>query len=281
MVLFMDRVKEVKDYFAAKAKFYDDVDEQSYWVFSDTLLWNLLKKLIIPLIKPSMKLLDAGGGTARWSVKIVKETGCSSTVYDLSSEMLGVAIEKIKKLNLSDKMNVMEGNIEEMINISDNSYDITICFHNVLSFVKSPMNALKELVRVTKKRGYILIIVPNKYHSLYFNIYRGAFEQLDMNLKENKVKFNDAVPEMHTFTPDSIRAIFKECQITPVKVIGFPITIYPGVEETKIHGQTEKLKNIFANEKIFNKLLKMEEEVCVNEDAAGRGNILLGIGKKA
>jgi ubiquinone/menaquinone biosynthesis C-methylase UbiE len=274
------RIKEVKEYFKKKAKYYDDVDEQSYWVFSDTLLWVLLKKLVLPHINKNSKILDAGGGTARWSVKIVEEIGCKATVYDISKDMLQIAQEKIETLGLKNNFNVIEGDIEDMSTIGDNTYDLTICFHNVLGFVDSPERAIKEMVRVTKKGGVIAIIPPNKYHSFYFNIYRGEFKQLDMNLIENKVQFTDTVPKMHTFTPDGLKNLFKKNGINPIKVLGFPVSVYPGIEETKLHGETQMLKNIFADKTIFEKLLGIEQELCMNEDAAGRGNMLLAIGKK-
>ena len=91
-----DRAISTKDYFGPKAEVYDLTDTQSYWVFSDQLLWKLLDKYCLKPLADSNKnfhFLDAGCGTARWSSKILQNySNCTATLLDITPEMLSVRI---------------------------------------------------------------------------------------------------------------------------------------------------------------------------------------------
>ena len=92
----------VVEYFDKKAEKYDLTDEQIYWVLSDTLLWKALIKVFLEEVKQSnlkVRILDAGGGTGRWSIKISRYLRNLAEVHlvDISKKMLEVANKKIKK----------------------------------------------------------------------------------------------------------------------------------------------------------------------------------------
>ena len=65
-----EHYQNVVGYFAGKAEQYDDVDQQLYWVFSDRLYREILKRELGHSLaeKSQVRLLDAGAGTGRWSV---------------------------------------------------------------------------------------------------------------------------------------------------------------------------------------------------------------------
>src|ERR1700730_14319097 len=87
------RVAEVQKYFAQKSGFYDAVDQQPYWAFSDFLLWELLRRFVLDKLMTvdQIKLLDAGCGTARWSIKILQYLpSCIASLLDISPEMLAM-----------------------------------------------------------------------------------------------------------------------------------------------------------------------------------------------
>ncbi|MBW6462433.1 MAG: class I SAM-dependent methyltransferase [DPANN group archaeon] len=268
-------IGEVIDYFAKKANHYDDVDGQLYWELSDDILWYILKKEILSKFSKTFNLLDAGGGTARWSLKILEHTNCIAEVFDISENMLAVADKKIREKKLNSRVKLIEGNLDKFETFSKTKFDLIISMNNVFSFVDSPKNALSNIVKVTNKGGLIVLMVANKYHALYFNIQRNALEQLDMNLNESYVKFTEEVPKMHTYTPKSLKKLCTSVGIKPLKILGFPVTIYPGTEETKIFGNTKKLETILSNKKNYNKILEIEKKVCLEDETASRGNMLL------
>jgi ubiquinone/menaquinone biosynthesis C-methylase UbiE len=278
----MDRINEIKEYFRKKAKYYDLVEKQLYWKLSDKLLWYALKKLVLNKLRDKkVTILDAGGGTGRWTIKIIKYLRRSTgVIYDISEDMLKVAQEKIGRLGLGGKIRIINGNIENMSDQGDSIYDLVICFHNVLGFVSNPIMAFKEMYRVLKKGGYLIIVAPNKYHGLFFNIYTHRLYALDSIYNSNLGTFTDDMPPIHFFTPDSLKKMYKEFKFEDVRVYGFPVTIYPSVEETKIKGNTKRIRDILSNPNNFKKIERMERNLIFNEEAAARGNNLLAIGKK-
>ena len=128
-----------------------------------------------------------------------------------------------------------------------------------------------------KKGAPLAVIVANKYHSLYFSVLTRKFENLETNLKKSLVQFTDDVPPMHTFTPASLRTLLSDSGFADIRVFGFPITIYPNMEETSLSDNSKEAISIFKDEKIYQLLLGIEKEACLNEEAAARGNMLLAI----
>ena len=86
--------QEVKKYFNDKAEEYDDVDDQLYCVLSDEYYKRILKKELTQILKDkkSIKLLDAGAGTGRWTMifhELFKdELEVKGDLIDISENML-------------------------------------------------------------------------------------------------------------------------------------------------------------------------------------------------
>lgn len=275
-------LEEVKEYFKTKAKNYDLVEKQLYWCLSDNLLWYALKQLVLDKVKnKEIKILDAGGGTCRWLIKIIEYLRNSKgTIYDISEDMLAVAKEKIIKKRLQKRITVINGNIENMKDEIDSQYDIVICFHNALGFVTYPTKAFSEMSRVLKKGGYLVLVIPNKCHGLFFNIFTKRFHILDSIMGKNMGNFVDDMPHIHFFTLNYVRDMYQNLNFKEVKIFGFPVTIYPEIQETKISGNTRNIEEILSDKKIFEKIEKIEKNLILNEDIAARGNNLLAIGQK-
>jgi ubiquinone/menaquinone biosynthesis C-methylase UbiE len=278
--------KNITNYFSKKASQYDLVDQQLYWRLSDELLKEIIQSKIIKLFlkRKKIKVLDAGAGTARWSLvlhNLFKKKRIESyfDLVDITKEMLVEAERKIDNLNTASSMKTFLGNIEDLSSFKDNVYDLSISFYNVLSFVEKPKIALGQIHKKLKKGGICASIVANKYHSYFFSILTHRISELE-KIGNQRVRFNENMPYIHCFTPERVRKLYQEVGFRDVEVIGFLNFVYPNIEETKLKGQSKQNKNILKNKKIFNKILKVELQECFNQDIAGRGNTLLVIGKK-
>lgn len=273
-------MKEVLDYFKNKAKDYDLVEDQTYWMLSDKLLWEIFKETVLNKLPENFKFLDAGGGTGRWTIKILEEyPKAQGMIIDISKEMLNEARNKVKKNNYEDRIKIVEQSLEQIDNVGDNEFDLSFNFHNVLGFVENPKIVIKELQRVTKKGGYIVSLVPNLYHNVFFNIFVGNMELAQETMNKKKGRFTKEMPAMNMFTPDSIKRIYEENEINIELLSGFPITIYPGMQETQIDGNSEHVKDILSNEKAFNEIYNIEKELFKNSDTSARGNQIYIIGR--
>jgi len=267
-------------YFHTKADQYDDVDKQLYWVLSDALLWIAFKS-ILDTLPSSFSFLDAGGGTGRWTNKILhyypKSTG---VLYDLSKDMLEVAKIKFKTNSLSKRLHIYQGNVIKSPELNKNSFNISFNFHNVIGFVDNPKKFIKRLASVTRKNGYVVTFAPNYYHAIYFNTSIGNIKQAQSIAKKFKGKFTSEMPDIHFFTPQRISQLYKNANLNVTWLTGFPNTIYPNFQETQLSGQTTNLANLLSNKQTFKSILQIEKKLYTNQDISSRGNNIFIVGKK-
>lgn len=272
----------VIEYFHQKAEDYDLTDNQSYWWFSDCLLWEILNREVLEKLDENFKFFDAGAGTGRWTAHIMeKYEKTSGLLVDFSQDMLNQAQKKIENNHWEERTEVIQADLD-LIDLSskENQYDLSFSFHNVLGFVKDPFQVIGKMSQVVKKGGYIVSLVPNLYHNIFFNLKENHPELAFDCFKTKKGRFTPDMPEMNMFTPDMLREYYEKLGIEIEGIYGFPVTLYPGYQETQLHGETVKLANILADEDVFKKLFDMEMSLYKNQDAAGRGNQIIIIGKK-
>ncbi|MEK7130775.1 MAG: class I SAM-dependent methyltransferase [Patescibacteria group bacterium] len=278
--------REVSNYFNNKASVYDDVDNQLYWVLSDLFFKEVLKKEVPRLIagKKEIKLLDAGAGTGRWTIffyQLFNENYIiSGELVDISEKMLDEAKVKLVKNNLNSKFKCLFGNIEEMKEIRNERYDVSLSFYNVISFVENPGKALAEIAKKLKNGGVHISIVANKYHSYYFSILTNQLNELDIIKNQSKIRFNESMPHIHCYTPDELRELYINNGFSRVKIVGGPNFFYPGMEETYTHGNTDSIKNALSSNGTFKKILEVELDNYEKKDIIGRGNVLMAIAIK-
>ena len=274
-------MSEVLEYFKNKAKDYDLVENQTYWRLSDKLLWENFKLTVLDKLPSGFRFLDAGGGTGRWSLKILEEyPNSTGMIVDISPDMLNEAKNKMKNKNLLHRIKIVEQNLENLDDMEDNIFDVCFNFHNVLGFVNNPEKVIRELKRVSKIEGYIVSLVPNLYHNIFFNIFVNDLELVDEVMKTGKGKFTRNMPSMNMFTPNSIKLLYSKVGVRVEMISGFPITIYPGMQETQIQGNSQHIKDILSDKEIFDKIYNIEKKLFNNSDIAARGNQIYIVGKK-
>ncbi len=264
-------------YFKDKAKGYDLVENQIYWKFSDELLWFALKSYILDKLPESFCFFEGGAGTARWSNKILENYPHSKgLVYDLSNDMLNVAIEKLQKYK--ERVECKQGDLHNLSEIK-NDFDLIFNFHNVLGFVENPEKVLSEMKKHVKKGGYIVSFIPNLYHLIFFNVVQNSISNAIRAYKNKTGKFTDDMPEIHLFTKKSIEDLYKKVGMEVTFITGFPCTIYPNKQETQLVGSSEDIVEILSIENNFKQLLELEKELMLDEDITSRGNNIFIVGK--
>jgi len=111
---------------------------------------------------------------------------CRLTGLDLNRHFLELAAEKVPEANL------VMGNIEELDYAREN-FDIVYAV-GVLSYVKNDEAAIREMARVTKKGGTVLISVPNYYmlHLLLdpYYVYRAVVKRFRAAQNDHVVDFD-------------------------------------------------------------------------------------------
>jgi ubiquinone/menaquinone biosynthesis C-methylase UbiE len=275
-------VQKVQSYFEDKADQYDDVEKQSYWRLSDRLLWEVMASKVIPLLPEKFSFCDAGGGTGRWSFKILKNYDHAvGTTVDFSRFMLEQARKKQKENALQARWTLIEQDLHNLKDIADNSFDLVFNFHNVIGFVEDPGKVTAELVRVLKPNGILCTLAPNAYHAGYFNLKNGKIDEAKKAISQ-KGRFTEQMPDIHLFTPSRCEHMMTAHGMETIFMNGFPVLIYPGYAETQLQGQTQSLTALLESEEGMESIYALEKSLLENEDAAARGNnIFIAARKKS
>ena len=174
----------------------------------------------------------------------------------------------------------------ERLEMKDNAFDLSFNFQNVLGFVDSPAKALKELTRVTKPGGQVVSVAPNKFHCIFFNLNANRIDEAESALRRDVGTFTDDMPGMHLFTVESLRALYDQSGLEIKKIMGFPVTLYPGIQETKPLDSagnlqnTERIQSLLSEEEDYARILEMEKRMSRQPGIASRGNQLLIVGIK-
>ena len=270
----------VVEYFAEKADRYDDTDKQAYWVFSDQLLWTILKERFFLVSRDTpFTFLDAGGGTGRWALRILKEYPYSRClIVDISRDMLAVAKEKFAHHGCLDRVEIIHDDLCTMDCRREERFDFAICFHNVIGFVSSPEKALVGIQSLLRQGGKCALMAPSYYHALYFSNANNRPKELARIARERSVCYNDKMPPLRVFEIDEMKQLFNGIGLRSLECYGFPVTLYPGMDETFIEGQTKALSHLLSNAQ--ESLFDIERRLCLDPKMAPRGNNILFLSEK-
>jgi SAM-dependent methyltransferase len=266
----------VLDYFARKARDYDRVDEQVYWQLSDELLWELITE-VLPGTDVAFRFLDAGGGTGRWTERIVHGYPQSSGVlYDLSAEMLAEARKKqTGRDGEAGRVTLHHGDLAAVREVlAGERFDVVICLHNVAGFVPDFQRCFRDLASLLCPGGVIVLVAPNLYHVSWYNVLRREFGDAAKALNEGCGRFTADMPAMRLFTPTQLRALSEAASLDIVTLTGFPVLTYPGFEETQITGDSPGAAGILSGPSGFASVLDLERSAVREPDVAARGNNL-------
>jgi len=124
------------------AKRYDEWYKTFEGAVEHHVDWELLKGYLPQ--KRDAKILDAAGGTGRITLPLAK-MGYSVTLCDISPAMLKVARQKLLREGVLNKVEISECDVHKL-RFADETFDFVLCWNGMIE-------AAKELIRVTKKRG--------------------------------------------------------------------------------------------------------------------------------
>ncbi len=139
-------------------------------------LWRKKAVRLLQSLQPK-QLLDIATGTGDFALACLKLNPDKVIGIDISTEMLAVGREKIAKKKLQAKIELFEGDSED-IQFDDNSFDaITVAF-GVRNF-QNLEKGLQEMNRVVRPGGKVVILEFSKpkkfpikqfYNFYFFNI---------------------------------------------------------------------------------------------------------------
>lgn len=105
-------------------------------------------------------VLDAGCGTGLVGEVLCKMGYCNLDATDYSPDML----EQAEQKSVYDK--VFQADMNERLDVPDNSYDASICV-GTFTYAHVGPDAFEELVRVTRPNGYVCFTIRDGAYQKY------------------------------------------------------------------------------------------------------------------
>jgi len=256
---------KVISYYSKSAENYDkDYDVPYFKELYNKITWRYIE----PYLPEKGVVLDAGGGTGKWTIPIA-ESGLRVVLYDISKEMLDVARRKIKERQLEDLVTFKEGDICE-IDFPENHFDFVLAEGDPISYCSDPDKAVKELARVLKLGHFIAAGVDSLYSTARGALVRKGPEEA-LNVLIDRKFFSEAWGfNCWAFSPDDLRQLFERNGLGVVKIVGKTIAFVSKPETEPFLKDEVKAR----------KLLDLELMLCEEPSIVGYGGHLHVVGKK-
>lgn len=217
----------LKGFFDNYSKNVDNADKLGYWKLSDSIIEYIIQKhLNAHYNGKRMLILDAGCWTGRWIEKIIKlnpEKDLEFIAYDLFPSMLDKA-----RQNLHNYSNVkfIEWDLQEIIDIDQNSIDFCISIYSPISFVDDSGKVINQIGKVLKSWSEALIMW-HSYHNAIdskINNYLASAEELIELTTKKIVRWNSMLPPLNVYSIEDFRELG---HINSLPCIwGYGVTIY-------------------------------------------------------
>ncbi len=260
--------EDVKKTYDRLAESYDEMFSGGRWAIYDAITW----KYIEDYLPKKGIVLDAGGGTGKWTVHLARK-GLTVHLVDLSPEMLREASQKLEKEGLSEKVYLSEGTILDLDFPSD-FFDFVLCEGDPVSYcAENYHQALRELVRVAKPGAVIEIGVDSRY--LYF-LNRSSEEGFSEGEKilNTGIAIDRRGTRTFTFTPRILQDEFDRCGCALLKVVGKPV--FWTFAASNFENMAERIENDAEYRKMI-----IKYEIILNEEGfGGLGGHLQAIARK-
>lgn len=255
----------------------------AFWRLSDSLISAIIKENIGKYCTEESVVCDAGGGTGRWVAEISKEILGKFIIYDRSKDMLLKAKENIKDMGLMNRVTLIQGDLVDMSSIESESVDYIISIYSPISFIYENKKATAEMFRILKKKGRILIMGHSYYNALAskINNYRTDSEELAKLVQSYRVKWAPHVPELVTYSKESMEALLNEAGFRIEKTYGVPVFIQPGAEDFDPENKkVSAISKYLEDPTTFKEIFDLEMKHNSKDSIANRGMSIFTLASK-
>ncbi len=256
-----EQSERVIAYYHRDAADYDkEYDVPFFNQIYDKVTWRCIE----PYLPRAGVVLDAGGGTGKWSIPIAKK-GLKVVLFDISQDMMNVASAKVKESGLKGSVSFRQGDICNMP-FDDNSFDFVLSEGDPISYCNDPNLAVKELGRVLKPNRYLSAGVDSYYYALSGMLNRPEidFDKFEKVRKEKRFFAKDCGFDFWLFTPEDLKKLFKKHGFKVIKIVGKPVLF-------RNRPETASLLKDPANAR---RLIDIEFEFCETASIVGYGGHL-------
>jgi ubiquinone/menaquinone biosynthesis C-methylase UbiE len=126
------------------------------------------RRLLETHIRPGMRVLDVGSGPGRFAIDLAR-LGARVTLVDLSQVQLDLARARLSEHGVIDSVDVfVQLDVLDLTSLAESSFDAVVCFGGAISYtMRRYDDALRQLARVTRHGGPVLVSVMSLYGALH------------------------------------------------------------------------------------------------------------------
>jgi predicted ATP-grasp superfamily ATP-dependent carboligase len=151
----------VEEYFEAESAFWDDIYRSTdvYGVIHQERRRRALGWIDGLGLQPGARVLEVGCGTGPTAVALA-ERGLDVDATDAVPRMLELTREKAEQAGVGDRLRVQLADVHAL-GFDDSTFDLALAL-GVMPWLHSPATALRELARVLRPRGYLIVNADNR-----------------------------------------------------------------------------------------------------------------------
>lgn len=265
---------------------YFDANARGEWERMDAnmymrLIWLLHMDFIADCVRPGVRVLDAGGGSGRYTAELLK-AGCDVTLLDISSGELAFARERLSGMGLNARAYVC-ADIRDMSMLKGGEYDLTLCYGAPLDYcMQGRDRALSELRRVTRPGGTVALSVNNLWGILHDQMHAGArsffhdpeyWKVWDVVSTGDCPRFEEiGQPERHFFTAPELERLMRASGLEQIEL---------GAAPCLSSGARRDFDALCADQRAWDAIRRLELTSYRDRALIGMGEFLLARGRVA
>lgn len=272
-------IESVAEYYDEQAKTYDRNFKQFYWKISDAITWNYLERYLPK--NPNSIILDAAGGTGRWTIPLAKK-GYHVVIVDISQSMLNVSRKKIQREGLQKMITLVKGDMAK-IDYPDEYFDFVLCLTDAIPLTEDIDKVLQEFRRLMKNESYLIVDLINRYGLLMPHVSGDPYnvtkvkELIDRLGKEVSVPGKSSQGKKFSWLwhfPDEAKELFERNNLKAEKIVGKPTSLL--WRNPMLMGN----RDLHASQQLFENILKLELALCEEHALLGMSAKLMIIARK-
>lgn len=255
---------------------YDEIAEREDRFEKGFSLRNdIPREFIKKHLKACDLVFDAGGGSGINAIMMAQR--CRKvTLLDISPRMLELAATNVQNAGLSERIDLVEGDITNLEQFGDAEFSFVVCLGGSLSYVleKAP-RAIQELVRVAKKQSILIVGCDSKYGFVKWMLSDHSECQLDLESRlSTAIEVYEASEyepgegaRAHLYTVTELTRLLEEAGCEVMEVASTPTLMDSWDQST------------YPEEK-RSELMALELRVCTVPELLGMGHHLFCVVRK-
>jgi ubiquinone/menaquinone biosynthesis C-methylase UbiE len=195
--------------------FLDKNSENYHLKALEKKIYSNIMRPFLDRIPRCSNIIDAGGGIGRFAIDLAR-MGHKIQLVDSSKTALKKALKYFQEAGLTN-FGLHLGDVANLSIFPDNSFDAALAIE-LICYCDTPEEATRELVRVTKENGLVVISVEGKYGGMLSDP-SVSLDKIPKILKNDLLCLKDHL-YVHYYTPNSLKNLLEKCGIEIINIYG-------------------------------------------------------------